>query len=100
MNMRPAIVLQSKNSLSISIGQQLNEGEFKVHPHALENMFLIHTRNGKPFSCSGVKRCLSRLLGEVGPELSGISSYRLGFPGRKQLPPFSNPSKSEGWRDL
>jgi hypothetical protein len=25
---------------------------------------------------------------------------RLGFPGRKQLPPFSDPSKSKGWRVL
>jgi hypothetical protein len=73
MNMRPAIVLQHRNSLSRSTGTQLNEGEFEVHPQALENTLLIHTRNGKPLSSSGVKRSLSRFLGEVDPELSGIT---------------------------
>jgi hypothetical protein len=81
MNIRPAIVLQSKNSLSRSNGQQLNEGEFEVHPHALENMFLIHTRNGKPFSSSGVKRCLSRFLGEVVRRFPGYRLIDSGFQG-------------------
>jgi hypothetical protein len=51
----------------------LNEGEFEVHPQALEDTLLIHTHNGKPLSSSGVKRSPSRFLGEVDQELSGIT---------------------------
>jgi hypothetical protein len=34
------------------------------------------------------------------PEKIDLAVIDSGFPMRKQLPPFSDPSKSEGWRGL
>jgi hypothetical protein len=46
--------------------------------------------------------CLVRKISNFNSALNfGIALIdRLGFPGKKQLPPFSDPSKSEGWRGL
>jgi hypothetical protein len=73
VNMRPAIILRSRSSSSRPSACQFSEDEVEPDPQSVEHTLLLHTRHGKPLTSCDVKRTLSRFLGEVDPELAGIT---------------------------
>jgi hypothetical protein len=73
MSMRPAMLVRSRSSSSRSSGLQFTDDEFEAHRQISEQTLLLHTRHFRPLTSCDVKRTFSRFLGEVDPELAGIT---------------------------